>query len=245
MDHNPSPLARVTERYKKLDRWAQWATILALPLTALATLASLAALGGATGTTSLPPPPPATSAPPASTVATQAGTAGSGVVALKSHAPASFAGSCRAQAADVETAGLTAAIVCVPAGANMPGSVQYYQYSDPADMNTAFENYAGGASVGGSCGDQPGARGTYNLRSSGGHPRVLGLLYRLNEPQRHDVDQQQPEHPVDGAEHHPDTPATARLVLRPNRPRTRLRPARLTGQACPEQDHVAEDRPPG
>jgi len=167
MDHNPSPLARVTERYKKLDRWAQWATILALPLTALATLASLAALGGATGTASLPPSPPATSAPPASTVATQAGTAGSGVVALKSHAPASFASSCRAQAADVETAGLTAAIVCVPGGDNMPGSVQYYQYSDPADMNTAFENYAGGASVGGSCGDQPGARGTYNLRSSG------------------------------------------------------------------------------
>src|SRR5438309_557577 len=112
MDHNPPPLARVTERYKRLDRWAQWATILALPLSALGALASWAALDGAASTSSLPPPPAATSGPPPSTVATQADTAASGVVALKSHAPASFAGSCRAQAADVETAGLIAAIVC-------------------------------------------------------------------------------------------------------------------------------------
>ena len=34
-------------------------------------------------------------------------------------------------------------------------------------MNTAFNNYAGGSTTGGSCSDQAGARGTYHLNSSG------------------------------------------------------------------------------
>lgn len=47
------------------------------------------------------------------------------------------------------------------------GSVQYYQYDDDADMNTAFGNYAGGATAGGSCSDQAGGRGTYHDNSTG------------------------------------------------------------------------------
>jgi hypothetical protein len=34
-------------------------------------------------------------------------------------------------------------------------------------MNTAFGNYAGGATTGGSCSDQAGARGTYHANSNG------------------------------------------------------------------------------
>ena len=34
-------------------------------------------------------------------------------------------------------------------------------------MNTAFANYAGGATTGGSCSDQAGASGTYHLNASG------------------------------------------------------------------------------
>ena len=86
---------------------------------------------------------------------------------MESHAPRAFVSTCRALAADIETAGLTAAIVCLPAGSNAPGSVQYYQYADAASMNTAFGNYAGGATSGGSCSDQAGARGTYHLNSNG------------------------------------------------------------------------------
>ena len=45
-----SPYARVKRRYLSLDRWAQLATVLALPVALLGTLASLAALGGSGST---------------------------------------------------------------------------------------------------------------------------------------------------------------------------------------------------
>jgi hypothetical protein len=81
--------------------------------------------------------------------------------------PQDLASNCSALAPTNATAGLDAAIGCTPAGANEPGSVQYYQYADPADMNTAFETYAGGASQDGTCNDQAGARGTYHDNATG------------------------------------------------------------------------------
>jgi hypothetical protein len=47
-----SPYARVKRTYLRLDRWAQWATVLALPVALLGTLASLAAVGGSGSTSS-------------------------------------------------------------------------------------------------------------------------------------------------------------------------------------------------
>jgi len=41
-----SPYTRAKRKYLSLDRWAQWATVLALPVALLGTLASLAALSG-------------------------------------------------------------------------------------------------------------------------------------------------------------------------------------------------------
>jgi hypothetical protein len=147
-----------------LDRWAQWATVIGLPLAALATFASLEALHPHPASTTSIPSVPASAAP---SVPSSASSSQSVTTALESHAPRAFAGTCRALAADIQTTGLTAAISCLPAGSNAPGSVQYYQYADAADMNTAFGNYAGGANSGGSCSDQAGARGTYHANSNG------------------------------------------------------------------------------
>ena len=148
-----------------LDRWAQWATIIGLPLAALATFASLEALHQHSKSTK---PTPSISLPAAASVPSSPPSSGQSVTAaLESHAPRVFASTCRALAADIQTAGLTTAIVCSPTGSNAPGSVQYYQYADAADMNTAFGNYAGGATSGGSCSDQAGARGTYHANSNG------------------------------------------------------------------------------
>lgn len=41
---NPSAIGRFTKTFKGLDKWAQWAAILALPLIAVGSLASIAAL---------------------------------------------------------------------------------------------------------------------------------------------------------------------------------------------------------
>lgn len=148
-----------------LERWAQWAAIIGVPLAALATWASLEALHPH-DTSSAPGPSLSSSA----TVGVQASSLPAGqnvTAALESHAPRAFASTCHALAADIETTGLTAAIVCSPSGTNAPGSVQYYQYDDAADMNTAFGNYAGGATVGGSCSGTADGRGTYHDNSTG------------------------------------------------------------------------------
>ena len=127
-----------------LDRWAQWATIIGLPLAALATFATLEALHSHS-TSTTPPIPSISSSAAAGVPSSPPSSSQSVTAALESHAPQAFASTCRALAADIQTAGLTAAIVCSPTGSNAPGSVQYYQYVDAADMNTAFGNYAGGA----------------------------------------------------------------------------------------------------
>jgi hypothetical protein len=149
-----------------LDRWAQWATIIGLPLAALAAFAALEAVHPHS-TSPTPPIPSISSSAAASVPSSPPSSSQSVTAALESHAPRAFASSCRALAADIQTAGLTAAILCFPTGSNAPGSVQYYQYADAADMNTAFGNYAGGATSGGSCSDQAGARGTYHANSNG------------------------------------------------------------------------------
>ena len=148
-----------------LDRWAQWATIIGLPLAALATWASVEALHPH-GTPTKPVISISSSA--AAGVSSSPPSGGqNATAALESHVPRAFASTCRPLAADIQTAGLTAAIICSPNGSNAPGSVEYYQYADAADMNTAFGNYAGGATTGGSCSDQAGARGTYHANSNG------------------------------------------------------------------------------
>jgi hypothetical protein len=144
-----------------VERWAQWATIIGLPLAAIATFASVEALH-----------PHSTPTTPVSSISSSvaAGSSSSSqnvTAAVESHVPRPFVGTCRALAADLETAGLTAAIVCFPTGSNAPGSVQYYQYADAADMNTAFAHYAGSATTGGSCSDQADTRGTYHLNANG------------------------------------------------------------------------------
>jgi hypothetical protein len=148
-----------------LERWAQLATVIGLPIAALAAFASFEALNphsssstpGSSITSSAAVGLPSSSPPPGQSV----------IAALESHAPHGFASTCHALAADIETTGLTAAIVCSPSGTNAPGSVQYYQYDDAADMNTAFGNYAGGTTVGGSCSGTADGRGTYHDNSTG------------------------------------------------------------------------------
>ena len=110
--------------------------------------------------------PPAPSAPPATLPPSPAPPSGP-AAALASHAPAAFAGTCRALGPQTAMTGVVAAIGCAPTGAGDPTTVQYYQFDNATDMNAAFENAVNGATEDGTC-DQAGQRGTYQFTNGPG-----------------------------------------------------------------------------
>ena len=97
------------------------------------------------------------------------------IAALESHAPAAFASTCSAFTPQIAMTGLVAAITCTPAETGGPGTVQYYQFADTADMNAAFENAANGLPENGVC-DQGGQRGAYHFTSGPG-PGLWACFY--------------------------------------------------------------------
>jgi hypothetical protein len=112
------------------------------------------------GTSSGPTAPSGTSSPSPQTPSDP-------VAALESHTPPAFASTCSAFTPQTETPGLVASITCAPTGVGDPASVQYYQYDNSVNMNTAFERAAYGLTEGGTC-DQTGQRGTYDFTNDPG-----------------------------------------------------------------------------